>query len=76
MNGAKKFHSPDGPAFNVGEQWISSGNLSCWIDGRRRYGPDKWDVEVSYHYRDGHTSTKDAWNFQVRYKHVADLGIK
>jgi hypothetical protein len=76
MNGAKKFHSPEGPAFNTGEQWVGSNNVLCWIVSTRRYGKDKWDVEVTYQYRDGSIFTKDAWNFQVRYQHVADRMLK
>lgn len=77
MNGCRKFHSPDGPAFNVGEHWRSiSGKINCWITERVRYGPEKWDVKVTYKYSDGATHSKDAWNFQVRYQHTADEVIK
>lgn len=76
MNGARKFHSPDGPAFNPGEEWRGiSGNVACWIVNTRRYGAGKWDVDVLYRYSDGQQWSKDAWNFQVRYQHVADVSL-
>lgn len=74
MNGARKFHSPDGPAFEPGQEWVGcSGHIRCWIVSTRRYGPNKWDVQVTYRYADGAQHDKDAWSFQVRYMHVADL---
>ncbi len=76
MNGTKKFHSPDGPAFAVNEEWVGSGGLRCWIVSTSRYGSDKWDVNVTYRYRDGAESSKDAWNFQVRYKPAADFYVR
>ena len=77
MNGVRKFHSPDGPAFAPGQEWVScSGKIRCWVIGTRRWGSDKWDVEVTYRYADGAESRKDAWNFQVRYEHIADVGVR
>ena len=76
MNGAKKYHKPTGPAFNVGETWASlSGGLTCEIVSVRKYGNDKWDYDVTYRYPDGSECSKDAWNFQVRYGHVADARV-
>ena len=43
------------------------------IESTRRYGSDKWDVEVTYAFSDGTSTSKDAWNFQVRYTHSADF---
>ena len=73
MNGTVKFHSPDGPAFNAGEVWRSSYGIVVTIESTRRYGPDKWDVEVTYSFLDGTISSKNAWSFQVRYTHRADF---
>ena len=80
MNGAKKLHSPDGPAFAYGEVWRSvAGNAKVEIVGVNRYGVDKWDVDVFYWYKpDGETKVycqKNAWSFQVRYQHIADKEI-
>lgn len=75
MNHTIKFHSPDGPAFNPGERWVSSSKHEVEIISTRRYGPDKWDVDVTYKWNEGDTNTKDAWNFQARYNHIADTNI-
>jgi hypothetical protein len=76
MNGIRKFHKANGPAFNVGEEWVSiSGKIRCHIVSVRCFGSGKWDYEVTYRYQDGAEHTKDAWNFQVRYEHVADLAV-
>lgn len=79
MNGAKKFHSPAGPAFNPGEIWIgSSGSkvkiLTCSCDGDEP-SPGTMDYEVVYEQHDGSVASKDAWNFQVRYQHIADVHL-
>lgn len=77
MNGQIKFHKANGTAFNAGEQWVgSSGGGRCSIVSVRQFGNQKWDYEVTYAYEDGAISTKDAWNFQVRYTHIADLKIR
>lgn len=76
MNGAKKWHPATGPAFNPGEQWKSAaGKIRCKIVSVRKYGDGKWDYDVTYEYEDGVQSSKDAWNFQVRYYHVADENL-
>lgn len=79
MNGAKKFHSPDGPAFNPGEIWIGSGGHKVEIIRVERYGVDKWDVDVYYWIpmdeRRSVEWNKNAWSFQVRYEHQADKEI-
>jgi hypothetical protein len=77
MNGARKFHSPDGPAFNPGEQWVGSSGTVYQILSTRRYGPDKWDVDVLYFMVSQPQTVwdKDAWNFQVRCTHRADLAL-
>lgn len=78
MNGAKKFHSADGPAFNEGERWIGSSGSVCEIIRTERFGVDKWDVNVFYYYPTDELKRevcKDAWNFQVRYQHQADKEI-
>ncbi len=81
MNGVKKFHKANGPAFAPGERWVAAdgSGLTCWIvDVRRFPRPNKdgkwgkWDWLVRYRYSDGATCEKDAWCFQVRYKHPAD----
>jgi len=79
MNGAKKFHKPTGPAFHEGQLWVGSGNVKCWIVKVEKYpnhsGIYTSDYEVTYKYTDGKESKKDAWNFQVRYQHIADFAI-
>ena len=76
MNGHRKFHPPTGPAFAPGERWQSvSGKIKCEIVSVRKIGDEKWDYEVTYQYPDGATHSKDAWNFQVRYQHHADVNL-
>lgn len=81
MNGQKKFHSPDGPAFNEGEVWHSTDGHKVTIWKTVRYGVDKWDVDVHYWvgFRDDPRRSvecvKNAWSFQVRYEHQADKEI-
>lgn len=71
MNGKKKFHKANGPAFKVGELW-DDGNVE--IVGVRQYGEGKWNFDVTYRYVDRPEKIldKDAWNFQVRHHHPAD----
>lgn len=81
MNKNVKFHSPDGPAFNPGEVWVGSSGLEVTIVNTFRFGPSKWDVDVRYKWLDTNTGqeshwVKDAWNFQVRYNHKADMFAK
>lgn len=77
MNGKIKFHKPNGPAFAVGEQWEShGGKLKVTITGVTKIGDDKFDYLIDYLQSDGTSSQKDGWNFQVRYSHVADQGIR
>ena len=69
MNGAKKFHSPDGPAFAKGEMWHSSCGHVAKIESIERYGANKWDVNVHYTFPESsQIFCKDAWDFQVRYQ--------
>ena len=75
MNGHKKFHKANGPAFAAGEKWVGTSGIRCEIVSVRKYGDDKWDYEVTAKYEDGAEFSKDAWNFQVRYQHVADKDI-
>lgn len=78
MNGAKKFHSPDGPAFKTGELWEGSSGHVCKIIRTERYGVDKWDVDVFYFYLTDRTKReirKNTWDFQVRHQHQADKEI-
>lgn len=69
-----KFLPPDHPAFTPGTLW-DAGKVR--ITGMRKFGPDKWDVDVQYVYvRDPEkTIEKDAWNFQVRHDHPAQADI-
>lgn len=78
MNGAQKFHPPSGPAFSPGEIWKAAdgSGTTCEIVTTVPFGQGKWDWEVEYRYPDGSTSYKDAWNFQVRYYHIADENLK
>lgn len=78
MNGAKKFHKPESPAFNPGERWIGSSGVVAEILRVERYGVDKWDADVFYYYptlEGGREVHKNAWSFQVRYQHQADLDL-
>lgn len=78
MNGANKWHSPDGPAFAPGEKWVPADGSPRTVEivSTRRYGSAKWDVEVVYcDPVSGETWDKDAWNFQVRYTHEADKNL-
>lgn len=81
MNGNVKFHKATGPAFNPGEIWIGSGGTRVEIISVRKYpGSDSThssNYGVTYKtdpIRNPElTHDKDAWNFQVRYTHQADL---
>ena len=64
MNGHVKFHSPDGPAFNKGEVWRSASGSMATIESTRRYGPDKWDVDVTYSFSDGPITSKTRGAFR------------
>ena len=77
MNHASKFHKADGPAFVQGQRWTHN-NGKNWVTVVRteRFGDGKWDVEVYYTVpHDVREYHKDAWNFQVRYTHEADLHL-
>ena len=87
MNNTVKFHKANGPSFNKGEVWVAPSGSRVIIDGVRRFGFGKWDYEVSYHWiqitqdENGNNAftrvecSKDAWNFQVKYQHIADLAF-
>lgn len=75
MNHVVKFHSPDGPAFDPGQRWLSADGSKTisTIVSTNRYGPSKWDVDVRYTQNDNpQIIVKDAWSFQVRHYHEAD----
>lgn len=77
MNGAIKFHKPTGPAFHAGEMWVSYNNIKVVVKGVRKYtgvdGTEISDYAVIYDNGEGVETEKDAWSFQVRYTHAADL---
>ena len=73
MNKEIKYHSPDGPAFQPGEQWIGVNGSRVTILSSTRWGEDKWDVQVTYLQCDGTTASKNANIFQSKYAHEADL---
>jgi hypothetical protein len=82
MNGKRKWHKATGPAFDTGQEWVATGGkIRCWIVSVKKYpgaGVDDTHTSsygVTYRYADGATSEKDAWNFQVRYEHIADTGL-
>lgn len=76
MNGNKKFHKANGPAFSTGELWVSnSSNYEVEIVNVRKFGEDKFDYEVTYIDEFHNQWKKDAWNFQVRFQHVADINL-
>ena len=79
MNGAVKWHKPTGPAFNAGEVWVGSAGNKVTIVSVRKYhitGNHISDYGVTYEWVERGKVVqheKDAWNFQVRYTHSADL---
>lgn len=80
MNGKIKFHKATGPAFNPGEVWVSSGGNKVTIVSVRKYpratSDHISDYAVTYEWKEKGEIVqheKDAWNFQVRYIHQADL---
>jgi hypothetical protein len=84
MNGNVKFHKATGPAFNPGEVWVASGGAKVTIVSVRKYasaGSDSnhtSDYGVTYEWIEhGEVCQheKDAWNFQVRYQHIADTKL-
>lgn len=78
MNGTKKWHKANGPAFAPGEEWVSVDGAEHQrkIVSVRKFGNGKWDYEVTYKSLTTDMEwTKDAWNFQVRYQHIADRDI-
>lgn len=76
MNNIKKFHKANGSAFNVGEIWYSiSIKAKVEIILVEKFGNNKWDYEVYYKDEYENIYHKDAWNFQTRYQHQADLLI-
>lgn len=80
MNGHRKFHKGDGPAFAPGEIWHACDGSGHKVEiiGVRRYGNDKWDISVYYKWTERgeeRVHDKDAWNFQVRYYHSADRDL-
>lgn len=80
MNGKIKFHKATGPAFHAGEVWVGSGGVRVVVKGVRKYpgaaGNHASDYAVIYDDGEGIETEKDAWNFQVRYSHSADLKAK
>lgn len=83
MNGAIKFHKATGPAFNAGEIWHGSGNNRVTIVSVRKYpgatSDHTSDYGVTYQWTEANGEIrqheKDAWNFQIRYAHAADLNL-
>lgn len=80
MNKAIKFHKATGPAFNPGEVWVAAGGAKVTIVSVRKYpratSDHTSDYSVTYEWQERGEMVqheKDAWNFQVRYSHVADL---
>lgn len=82
MNHVQKFHKATGPAFNPGEQWIGTGGSKVTITSVRKYpgatSNHTSDYGVTYEWVENGKVVqheKDAWNFQVRYYHIADRNI-
>lgn len=80
MNGKIKFHKATGPAFNEGEVWVGASGSKVQIISVRKYigatGDHTSDYGVTYFTGEGdNTHEKDAWNFQVRYTHQADINF-
>lgn len=84
MNGNIKFHKANGPAFNPGEVWIGSSGIKVEIMSVHKYpgatSDHASDYAVTYKTdpinNPSKIHEKDAWNFQVRYTHQADLNLK
>lgn len=83
MYGVIKFHKATGPAFNAGEVWVSGSGNRVTILGVEKYpgtrGDYNSDYSVLYEWVEGgvvRQHEKDAWNFQVRYTHIADLKVR
>ena len=78
MNGKVKWHKPNGPAFAFGERWVpcSGSNYFVTIVGTRKVGEGKFDYVVTYVDDRAIEMTKLAWDFQVRYQHIADVNIR
>lgn len=83
MNGKIKFHKATGPAFNPGEIWVGSRGHRVEVVSVRKYPGATSDHTSDYGvtYKVAPKSDpeaqheKDAWNFQVRYTHQADLVV-
>jgi hypothetical protein len=83
MNGNIKFHKATGPAFHPGEIWFGSIGNRVEIVSVRKYPGATTDHNSDYGvtYKTDplnnpeKTHEKDAWNFQVRYTHQADIGL-
>jgi len=83
MNGTRKFHKATGPAFLAGEKWYGiSGKFAVTIVSVRKYpgatSDHTSDYGVVYEWMENGVVVqheKDAWNFQVRYEHQADLDL-
>lgn len=85
MNGTRKFHKATGPAFQPGEVWLShSGKNRVEIVTVFKYlgAPEEnahtSDYGVIYKWTENgevRQNGKDAWNFQVRYGHIADKDL-
>lgn len=83
MNNKIKFHKATGPAFNPGEVWVSSTGTKVEIISVRKFPHATSDHTSEYGvtYKTDPlnnpelTHEKDAWNFQVRYAHQADLAF-
>ncbi len=77
MNGKIKFHPAKSPAFNAGEVWVDSAGRKVEVVSIRYFGTgEKFDGQVIYRDDTNEVFDKDAWNFQVRYTHVADLEVR
>ena len=85
MNGKRKFHKATGPAFKPGEVWLPADGSSteCRIVSVELYPGaitdylSDYKVTYQFEYEQSYSPhrEKDAWNFQVRYMHVADKDL-
>jgi hypothetical protein len=84
MNGKIKFHKATGPAFAQGEVWVSASGVKVEIVSVRKYigatTDHSSDYSVTYktdpNNKPDLTGKTDGWNFQLRYTHQADVGLK
>jgi hypothetical protein len=79
MNHNIKIHKATGPAFAAGEVWVGSSGSKVTVLSVEKTpgstGNHSSDFRVTYQQVDNSITTKDCYNFQVRYQHTADFVV-